>query len=353
MNVGGFRDNCWVGNFFQGFGSSRVGWGSDLAATPPQKLSIRTLGHAIEEALMSYTRADLEVVLADELKLEWELDSSPSDREHTKRGVIAGYMRGWGLAQMAALARRVVTECEVPDFQIDDLKRLLVTYDAGGGVAGPTKNLIFAASGPKPEIVLRDAVNNDIEIVKNAEYCLVYDEPVPAEGLRFSRLVAWWRGREQLSESVSDREVGRGMHQRLRASLDSDAERVLFDAYAARCRDSFDIPALVPQVYLHYDPYDQRTRRQSGDGSPLARQRMDFLLLFSDRRRVVIEVDGKQHYAVGDKANADLYAEMVAEDRRLRLSGYEVYRFGGVELFRPGSLKLLEDFFTELASRLS
>ncbi|WP_218220340.1 hypothetical protein [Nesterenkonia sp. Act20] len=66
-------------------------------------------------------------------------------------------------------------------------------------------------------------------------------------------------------------------------------------------------------------------------GSPLLRQRMDFLLLFSSRHRVVIEVDGKQHYASGDKASPALYSEMVAEDRRLRLAGYEVYRFGGAE----------------------
>jgi len=33
------------------------------------------------------------------------------------------------------------------------------------GVAGDLKNLIFAADGPKPRIVLRDAINNVIEIV--------------------------------------------------------------------------------------------------------------------------------------------------------------------------------------------
>ena len=64
-----------------------------------------------------------------------------------------------------------------------------------------------------------------------------------------------------------------------------------------RYKASYDIPALIPQVYLHYDPYNQRTRRSLSSGTPLARQRMDFLLLFSDRQRVVIEVDGKQHYA--------------------------------------------------------
>jgi len=125
----------------------------------------------------------------------------------------------------------------------------------------------------------------------------------------------------------------------------------LFDAYQGRYRESFDIPALVPQVYLHYDPYDRRTRRSSGV-APLSRQRMDFLLLFTDRRRVVIEVDGKQHYAEGDVASPRLYAEMVSEDRRLRLAGYEVYRFGGWELTSSGATTRVQEFFDDLATRM-
>jgi hypothetical protein len=36
-----------------------------------------------------------------------------------------------------------------------------------------------------------------------------------------------------------------------------------------------------------------------------------------------------------------LYAEMVAEDRRLGLAGYEIYRFGGWELISPGGEQVL------------
>jgi hypothetical protein len=350
--VGAGGDTGSVSNFFSGFGFPPSGLSGRNASTP-LKLSTRTLGHAIEEALMGgYTRFDLETVLADELDLTWPRDDDPSDSE-SKRAVIAGYMPGWEVPQMAALARRVVTECEVPEVLADDLTELLRMYDAGGGVSGPTKNLIFAANGPKPQIVLRDAMNNDIEIIKNAEYCLVYEDPVPADGLRFTHLVDWWRDREQLPDTVADREVGLALHDRLRASLDSPAEQVVFDAYASRYKASFETPVLIPQVYLHYDPYDQRTRRAAGTAAPLPRQRMDFLLLFSDRRRVVIEVDGKQHYAAGETASPELYGQMVAEDRRLRLSGYEVYRFGGAELFHDGSRKLVDDFFDQLAARMA
>lgn len=47
--------------------------------------------------------------------------------------------------------------------------------------------------------------------------------------------------------------------------------------------------------------------------------------------RIVIEVDGKHHYADGEKASTVKYAEMATEDRRLRLAGYDLYRFGGAE----------------------
>ncbi len=90
----------------------------------------------------------------------------------------------------------------------------------------------------------------------------------------------------------------------------------------------FGLPALIPQVYLHYDPYSQHHRRATG---PLARQRIDFLMLLRGRRRLVIEINGKQPYADGDQASLRLYAAMMREDRALRLDGYEVYRFGGAE----------------------
>jgi len=62
---------------------------------------------------------------------------------------------------------------------------------------------------------------------------------------------------------------------------------------------------------------------------------MDFLLLLSHQRRVVLEVDGQQHYSVDGKPSPQRDAEMVAEARRIRLEGFEVYRFGGWEFTQP------------------
>jgi very-short-patch-repair endonuclease len=59
---------------------------------------------------------------------------------------------------------------------------------------------------------------------------------------------------------------------------------------------------------------------------------MDFLMLFSNTKRVVIEIDGKQHYSEGDISSPKLYSEMVRLDRELRFLNYDVYRLGGYEL---------------------
>ncbi|MFD1277601.1 hypothetical protein ACFQ51_53850 [Streptomyces kaempferi] len=50
----------------------------------------------------------------------------------------------------------------------------------GSGVSGAMKNLFFAADGPKPEFVLGDAINNDVLLVKNGEFCLQYDQALGA-----------------------------------------------------------------------------------------------------------------------------------------------------------------------------
>ncbi|MCA9850105.1 MAG: hypothetical protein KC461_05590, partial [Dehalococcoidia bacterium] len=126
------------------------------------------------------------------------------------------------------------------------------------------------------------------------------------------------------------------------------AERLVLNTYARLYRDyGFDLPALIPQVYLHYDPYSRRQRLSAG---PLARQRMDFLVLLPRHKRVVVELDGVQHYAdEKGQASPSLYAEMVREDRRLQLAGYDVFRIGGNEVAdRATGEPLLREFFESL-----
>lgn len=88
------------------------------------------------------------------------------------------------------------------------------------GVAGRPKNLIFASTGPKPELGFADAVNNDIVILRHAEHCLVYDELTGNEGLRWTTLVAWWAAREGLEST--DASTRKRLGERLSKSLGSN-----------------------------------------------------------------------------------------------------------------------------------
>jgi hypothetical protein len=213
----------------------------------------------------------------------------------------------------------------------------------GRGPAGSPKNLIFASNGPKPEIGFSDAINNDIVILSNASSCLVYDRPIRRDGLLWSELVNWWRSIPGADTDEAARALGR----RLRASLASDAERSVFDTYFKIYRPKLSdaLPAIIPQVYLHYDPAVVKLLRHRAG---LPRQRMDFLLLLPNNQRVVIEVDGSQHFSRDGQASLTAYSEMVAADRELRLCGYEIYRFGSNELVGDSAPALIEGFFDRL-----
>ncbi|WP_413755112.1 hypothetical protein [Streptomyces sp. MMBL 11-3] len=241
---------------------------------------------------------------------------------------------------------------------LEELQELEYEARFAKGPSGAFKNLIFAADGAKPEIVLRDAVNNEVEIVRHADTCLVFTDPLPPHGLTWRQMVAWWQKTHQ--PGADEKAAADGLYRRLYRSLDSVPEQLLMITYCARYAEEggFDLPVLIPQVYLHYDPYTRQSGKQSG---ALYRQRMDFLLLAPDRSRIVIEVDGVQHYGrpnapdeqgrITHTAVPRLYAQMVSEDRRLRLAGYEIYRFGGWELSKPDGRQLLETFFTSLLAR--
>ena len=165
-------------------------------------------------------------------------------------------------------------------------------------------------------------------------------------------MVEWW-GERQGNGSFTRQELERNLYNRLLASLaSSEPEQLLFRTYMKQFRNELGetFPAIIPQVYLHYDPY---TIRQLTEGKRLARQRMDFLLLFSNHERIVLEVDGQQHYSVNNIAKPNLYAGMVAEDRKLRLAGYEIYRFGGYELQGDAGRTIVVDFFQALFQRHS
>ncbi|MEK4731376.1 AbiJ-related protein [Paenibacillus sp. FSL L8-0641] len=348
-----------------------------------------TRKNIVKEILsLGYIEGDMNLI--DFLKRTWDLDSMPStdSRFFNATGDITQHMIAnddWSFQELfedvleiynikdekfirfteQIVHPRVRSEVD-PQFieklnyhLVKDGYKMQVTSQISGyplytiikttkGVKGEFKNLIFAADGPKPEIVISDSINNEIAIVKNQEFCLVYDLPI-LEGLLWRELVTWWGDKQSEEEGIN---VERAMYKRLIRSLDKGPERNFFKFYFKHFRERMgnSLPALIPQVYLHYDPY---VTKIVPDETRLVRQRMDFLLLLPNNVRIVIEIDGKQHYSSEDnKPNPKKYAEMMKADRDLRLLGYEVFRFGGFEFINENSVdKMVLDFFSKLFLR--
>lgn len=207
------------------------------------------------------------------------------------------------------------------------------------GVRGQVKNIIFAAKY-KPEIAFDDALNNDIRITRKENHCLVYNRSIPSTGVMWSDLVDWYATENDIPDTQNP-EVA--FITRLCDCLDTSfkangakagPETWLLQAYCMLKKElGIDLPALIPQVYLYYDPQTVKER-----GYKLfEHQKMDFLIIFSHKDRVVIEIDGKHHYAEGSVASPKLYSEMVRAQREMSLFGYDVYRFGGYEFMGADS----------------
>lgn len=221
---------------------------------------------------------------------------------------------------------------------------IVSTHD---GIHVPPKNLIFA-SQIKPDIRFADAIHNDIEIVTNADKVLVYDRPIGHDGLRWRDLQEWWSESLPTKDDVTARTT---LYKRLVSALPESSPpqralfRLFFKIYGNAARE---LPALLPEVWLHWDP---KTVNERG-ADALLRFRMDFLMLFPHGVRVVIEVDGKLHYTKpDDKCDPDKYAKMAFADRDLKLAGYEVFRFGATELMKSDTEDVVKEFFDRLFSR--
>jgi hypothetical protein len=151
-------------------------------------VTLMRLRSAIAETLWECVKAHHLEAACDALGMKPAREGSP-EPFNSKRSYVEGRLQGMSLTDLTNLAHRVAAE-----YDAEHLQSLL---DASGarGVAGELKNLIFAADGPKPEIVFSDALNNDVLVVKNEQFCLVYDRPLGAQGLTWAELTSWWADR--------------------------------------------------------------------------------------------------------------------------------------------------------------
>lgn len=205
--------------------------------------------------------------------------------------------------------------------------------------------LIFGAIGTKPNIGISDALDGTVSVISDDGDPLTYDRKI-IDHLNWSDMEDWW---DEINIYPNLK-----LRTRLNNCLDSKAEEIFFKSYFSLFQEKLGekLPALIPQVYIAYDP--MRAKDLEG-GKTRIRQRIDFLMILPNLKRVIIEIDGKHHYAREDgRADTKRYAEMVKLDRDLRLRGYEVYRFGGAEFYNDqntpedNAVSVVKDFFTAL-----
>ena len=203
---------------------------------------IKDLQAAIAETIASEEPAYDIVGMCKYFGLPAKDDDNPWS---SKRIYVLSLIKKESESSLIELATRVYER-----YQSDRLKTVLNQFI--GGVSGEVKNIIFAANGPKPDLVLSDAVHNLIGIVANAEYCLVYDKPISSTGLLWKDLVHWWKEKNNSNENQAEQQL----YLRLKASLGSKVEEFLFLTYYKEFKLLLgeQLPALIPQVYLHYDP---------------------------------------------------------------------------------------------------
>lgn len=206
----------------------------------------------------------------------------------------------------------------------------------------PTRLLLFASRVAKPDVRLADVLDTDVEVLTSSDKLLRYDKPVGRDGLRWQDLLTWWA--EQTNTTGSDPK--KALWSRLLAAIPptSPPQRDLFEAYHRIYGQCDSFLALLPEVWVHWDP---QTVQRRGDDA-YSTQRMDFLMLLPNHRRVVLEVDGRQHYSDKGQPSPTAYARTMQGDRDLRLSGYEVYRFGAREITGPSIDDTLRAFFDRL-----
>ena len=205
--------------------------------------------------------------------------------------------------------------------------------------------MIFGAIGTKPNIGISDALDGTIAVISDDGDPLTYDRKI-INHLMWSDMEDWW-DEININPQLS-------LRNRLIECLDSPPEELFFKAYFSlfQAKLGEKLPALIPQVYIAYDPM---RAKDLASRKTRIRQRIDFFMILPHLKRVIIEIDGRQHYAKEDgRADTKRYAEMVRIDRDLRLRGYEVYRFGGAEFYNDqntpekNAVSVVKDFFMAL-----
>jgi hypothetical protein len=201
------------------------------ATAPPKR------GEMIEQ--LAYAIADKKAYEVEAFCDQLGLAPHPSpeaDPWRSKAVYARIRLAGLKMPELVRIARQVLEEIDCAS-----LEALIDRYRPSGP-AGAVKNLVFGSTR-KPDLVLTDALSNDIALV-NPDAALIYDDGIPDEGLSWRKLVHALLTNDA---ATNERAAARKLFVRLLACLGSEPERLFFQAYANRYKGGFDQPALVPQ----------------------------------------------------------------------------------------------------------
>lgn len=195
---------------------------------------------------------------------------------------------------------------------------------------------IVFATEIKPDIVVKNVLKKEIE-VRGSGSGLVYMANTGKNPILWKDVLKWYE--DEFHDSLDGFSAKESLKSKLLLSLSkaSPPEAIFFNAYCEATIDQYNSLALFPQVWMQYDT---RSASDRGGVSAFKHQRMDFMLFLKKGKTLILEIDGRDHYA--NKlipkpkeckydvyiADPDKYAEMMNEDRKMRFNGYEVLRYG-------------------------
>jgi hypothetical protein len=289
----------------------------------------RELIDAIAETLYSEKCHELKAICTSYGLFPQDVNLDPC---YSKRSYIKNCLLHKNEEDIIEISRKILS-----DYNADFINPVLAKMTST--IFGDVQNIIFAADNGKPDLIFNALTNG--KVIKHSNNALVYDDIIDeTKGLSWGNLVNWWlRKFPQSNES--------DLYNHLLNSLQSNQEKIFFKTYYDNFKPKFgeELPALLPQVYVFYDPKTNLNR---------VPQRIDFFMLLSNFNRMVFEIDGSQHFSkldnstniyVGSKKE---YAKTLEDTRILQLNGFQVFRFGTYDIYDMKGKKVTRDFFETL-----
>lgn len=160
---------------------------------------------------------------------------------------------------------------------------------------------------------MKDVLDGNLKVLNDNDV-LVYDDEIK-ESLTYANFKIWWSKNKAKYSWYNPNSQMNKMELRVQ------------EYYKQHYGDDM-FPVLIPQVYLHYDPKDKEARQKYKYNENLIFQRMDFLILYKNRR-IIIEIDGETHTP---ENSLERYSKQLEYDRTMKFLGYDVFRLGGYEL---------------------